>query len=135
MEHHNRRMTMKPIFLSLILLFPSALFSAEPETIRDGKIVFAKYTLFGEGIFSDEEKQKIIESQVDTGTGTIVSGDFVPYVPPGWKVNLSTCTTFESATDWKTFQTKKGLKKAIIKLRIELDSMQDLSPAERADVR
>lgn len=52
-------------------------------TVREGRIWVEKYRLGERPVFNDEERDKIIATAVDTGTGTINLAHFIP-------VNIST---------------------------------------------
>ena len=66
-------------FLFVSLLFTKG-YSVETRII-DGVPQTPKYTLYGQTVWDDKEKQRIIDNApIDTGTGTIKSSDFLVVV-------------------------------------------------------
>lgn len=64
-----------------IILFGSTAFAYDIQ-VKDGLVVTNKYILNGMSVWDDTQKQSILNSSVDTGTGTVQDSDFVPTVVP-----------------------------------------------------
>lgn len=136
---------MKIIVFALILSFADVSFAETPSVFVDGEIKFAIAELDGYPIFSQEEKdERSAELPVDIGTRAVMPR-INDLEPQKFEVNLATCigkydkdtnpAGFVNYTDWQECKTRRGLRKKLVILRQEFDASQDLSQADRKEIR
>lgn len=73
---------MKKLLLLPALFLAGKIYAYDVRVV-DGQIITNKWNMGGTPVFTDAEKAQILATAVDTGTGTIVNGDFVLETVPG----------------------------------------------------
>ena len=126
---------MKKTLLLLILFIPVSAFADTPSRLNDGVVKFAYGNVGSTMAWSASAYDQMVEDCVGACPQQT-------YSPALWEINLSTCIAFQTEkyrafdnySDWMAVRTKKGLRRKVQAMRLEYDSMQDLSAGDKVDI-
>lgn len=114
---------MKYLIASIVLSFTASGFAA-PARLVDSKPQFAVATVDGDPVFSSKEKDDEVATREAKGRTPVV----VDVSPSATEITLSTTIgRFSNYSDFLACQTRAGLRRKYIELKVFLDVAQDLN--------
>ena len=118
-----------------VMVGVSSLRADTPSLWSDGNIKFAYGQVGSTYAWTSTEYDQMVSDCVGPCQIQV-------YIPEKWELNLRSCTVFntdkyrafDNYSDWVSLRTKRGLRRKVQAMRLEYDSMQDLSAGDKVDI-